>query len=591
MCGISFGAKLYIQASWVEGQATQLKRSFAVVLFATVVCGACRKSGLPEPDSKTYADLCSSFYLGLAGLQAGEDVRAREYLTRATQTAPGEPASWADLGILQMRQQQFDGAFASVDKARSLDPSDSRIEALLGSIESRRGKLPEAVEHLKRAVALDAHNSKALYSLAEERERDPDPKSQAAAQQLLKQLLQEQPSNTAVLLEALRLAAKRSDAAETRRLVSILQPLSVNWPDVARQQFAAVQKSAASANIRPAAVQVQFLRNVLLRVPGYRANLDQIQTPATLVAQPFTKFLRLPSPTSHPAAPDTQTHFDAQRIGEITASNVSWVGTMAMNDQSAPEIAWADDRALHLGSGATLALPGRQAGRLARNAIAAADLNYDFKMDLAIATASGLKIYRQEDPQHFRDITAESKIPAAIAGASYTGVWAFDVDLDGDLDLVLGVPQGDPVILRNNGDGSFSVIHSFKGIDGLVAFAAADIDGDGDPDVALVDRNGNLNVFLNERLGDYRRIEVPASVSRGVRAIAAADINGDGTLDFVLLKERFFRRALIAERGNHSVGFGEAVGSGAVSLSKSVDCGYRQQRSIRHRRRRPGFLE
>ena len=100
------------------GEQYTLKRAFTVVLSAAFFCGACRNSGLPQPGTKTYADLCSSFYLGLAGLQAGEDVRAKEYLTRSTQIAPGEPAGWADLGILQVRQQQFDAAFASVDKAR-----------------------------------------------------------------------------------------------------------------------------------------------------------------------------------------------------------------------------------------------------------------------------------------------------------------------------------------------------------------------------------------------------------------------------------------------------------------------------------------
>src|SRR6201996_1237200 len=145
-----------------------MNRSVAVVLLAALLCAACRKSGLPEPKSQEYADMCSAFFLGLAGLQAGEDVRAKEYLTRSTQIAPGEPAGWADLGILQVRQQQFDAAFSSVDQARSLDPSESRIEALLGLIESRRGKLAEAKAHLQKAVELDPHNLKAVYALAEE---------------------------------------------------------------------------------------------------------------------------------------------------------------------------------------------------------------------------------------------------------------------------------------------------------------------------------------------------------------------------------------------------------------------------------------
>jgi hypothetical protein len=207
-----------------------------------------------------------------------------------------------------------------------------------------------------------------------------------------------------------------------------------------------------------------------------------------------------------------------------------------LDDQAPATLAWSDDKDLHLASGATLPLPGAQPAPLTKNSVAVADLNYDFKADVSVATHSGFRIYQQQDPAHFRDVTQASKIPSGVTNGSYTGVWAFDIDLDGDLDLILGVAHGEPVVLRNNSDGSFTVIHTFKEIDGLTAFAAADIDGDGTPDLALVDGAGNLHVLMNQRLGAYRAREVPPNVGAGIRAVAAADINGDGTLDFVLLK-------------------------------------------------------
>ena len=513
-----------------------MKYSCALFLCALLACNACRNSGLPEPGSKTYADLCSAFYLGLAGLQSGEDVRAKEYLTRSTQIAPGEPAGWADLGILQVRQQNFDTAFENVDKARALTPDNSRIEALLGLIESRRGKPQEAMAHLKKAVSLDGRNLKAIYALAEETERDQATGSQTAASQLLTQILQQQPSNTAVLLDSLRLAAKNGDSADVKKLLTTIRTLAGSWPDPARQQLDAVEGSAGAGNLRTAAVNVQFLRNVLLRVPSYREDLDQIRTPATLVAQPFVRFLRLPSPNSQPASPDRDIRFEAQSVPGVSAASVTWIGAFAMDDQAPPTVVWSDDAQLHLANGTALALPGRSNASLGKNSVAGADLNYDFKTDIAIATPAGLKVYQQRDPQHFEDITEKSKIPAAIARGSYTGVWAFDVDLDGDLDLILGTPEGDPLVMRNNGDGTFSPIHPFQGIDGLTAFTSADIDGDGDPDIAMLDHSGDLRVFLNERLGKYRSISVPDSVRHGVAAVSTADINGDGILDLVLLK-------------------------------------------------------
>jgi Tfp pilus assembly protein PilF len=513
-----------------------LKRSLTGIVAVSLICGACRNSGLPRPGSKSYDDLCSAFYLGLAGLQAGEDVRAKQYLTRATQIAPGEPASWADLGILQVRQQQFDVAFQSVDKARALDSSESRIESLLGLIESRRGKLPEAEAHLKKAITLDPHNLKAIYSLAEETERNDAARSQASAQQLLQQILQQQPSNQAILLDDLRLAAKRGDAAEALKALAAVKPFAGSWPDAARRQLATVEQNLSAGNPKAAAVEVQFLRNVLLRVPAYRADLDQVRTSPTLVAQPFTHFLRLPSPSSEPAAADSQLRFESQPVAQIGQAKTAWIDAIFLDDHSPPALAWSDGGSLRLATGATLPLPGTRPAPLSANSIAVADLNYDFKADISIATQSGFRIYQQQDPAHFRDITLQSKIPAAVANASYTGVWAFDIDLDGDLDLILGAAHGEPVVLRNNGDGTFTQIHTFKGIDGLSAFAAADIDGDGDPDLAFIDAAGSLHVLLNQRLGAYRAREVPSNVAAGIRAVSAADINGDGTLDLVLLK-------------------------------------------------------
>ena len=50
---------------------------------------------------------------------------------------------------------------------------------------------------------------------------------------------------------------------------------------------------------------------------------------------------------------------------------------------------------------------------------------------------------------------------------------------------------------------------AIKGVDGMVSFTMADIDGDGVPDAALIDKHGKLLVFRNERLGTYRQRNVP----------------------------------------------------------------------------------
>ena len=134
--------------------------------------------------------------------------------------------------------------------------------------------------------------------------------------------------------------------------------------------------------------------------------------------------------------------------------------------------------------GGPAALPPGQDG------IVALDFNGDFKMDLAFAGAGGLVLWRQDNAGVFTDVTAHMALPETVTGAPYTGVWTADIDLEGDLDLVLGTPEGAPLVLRNNGDGTFTALHLFDGVAGLRAFAWGDVDADGAPDAVLLDATG-----------------------------------------------------------------------------------------------------
>ena len=84
-----------------------------------------------------------------------------------------------------------------------------------------------------------------------------------------------------------------------------------------------------------------------------------------------------------------------------------------------------------------------------------------------------------------------------------------DIEADGDLDLVLGGKDGTPTVLRNNGDGTFLPVHPFSGISGVTGFAWADLDGDGNPDAAIIDGAGKLHVFMNLRQGQFQERALP----------------------------------------------------------------------------------
>ena len=144
--------------------------TFSVIflLLTAAGLGACRRADLPAKDSPQYTNTVRAFYVGLSALQVGDDVRAEAKLKEATALAPDEPAAWADLGLLYMRQRQFDAAAANLEKARQLAPENAALYVLLGQLESARGNSAEAVKQFRRAAELDARNLKALYALSRE---------------------------------------------------------------------------------------------------------------------------------------------------------------------------------------------------------------------------------------------------------------------------------------------------------------------------------------------------------------------------------------------------------------------------------------
>ena len=490
----------------------------------------------PEKNSKAYADVVSAFYVGLSALQVGDDVHAETKLSEVTHLVPGEPAGWANWGILALRQRNYDAAAQRFQHAHDLAPKNDHIYSLMGLLESQRGNSAQALVDLRHAVALNPQDLRALYQLAEETERQGAGNSEAEFQQLVKKILAVQPNNLAALLELSRIAAKQGDAATVKSTVAQIQAQSSSWPAEVKRQLAAVEAAIASSDLRSAATQTTFLRNVLMRVPEYRLSLRAIKAAPGEEAEPFTRFVLLETPVFRPAPADLALSFNAQSLPNPNGTHWNWIGAIPLGSAGVPVVAEANGGTVQLSSGAKFPFPGGPSAVPPQaDAVVPIDFNYDFKTDIVLAGAGGVRLMRQENPGRFTDVTALSKLPKSVTNASYTGAWAVDIEADGDLDIVLGSTEGVPTVLRNNGDGTFLAIHPFGGISGVSGLAWADFDGDGNPDAGIVDGAGHLHVFMNERQGQFRERPLPANVG-SVKAIAVADANNDGILDLLAVE-------------------------------------------------------
>ena len=295
--------------------------------------------------------------MGLAALQVGDDVRADSTLQRATQLAEGEPAGWANWGVLALRQGNFDVAAQRLGRAQKLAPRNDQIHYLLGVLASKRGNPSQAIVELRKAVEINPRNLRALYLLAQEVERQGDANGEAEFQQLLERILAEQPGNPAVLLELGRVAAKRGEAQTLHSVVTQLSARAQSWPPEVQTQWTALQAAAATPDPRAAALRIAFLRNSLMRVPEFRQSLAVIQPAAGSEALPFSHFLLLPTPTFAPPPADVSINFQTTP-SPVDGNSWSWIGAIPLSGAGAPVVTVANSRTVKLATGAEFPFPG-----------------------------------------------------------------------------------------------------------------------------------------------------------------------------------------------------------------------------------------
>src|SRR6185295_15433776 len=99
----------------------------------------------------------------------------------------------------------------------------------------------------------------------------------------------------------IRIAAKRGDSSRVMESVAALAQYADKWPAVAVEQYRALQSAVDGGNATDAGRAVQFLRNALVRLPAFRESLAEIKPATELIADPFRRFLRLPSPSAIPS--------------------------------------------------------------------------------------------------------------------------------------------------------------------------------------------------------------------------------------------------------------------------------------------------
>lgn len=504
----------------------------ALVFISLLFLSFCTK-GEPQEITETaeYRQAVSDFFVSLGAAQTDEARFAFNKMNDVAQAFPEEAAAWANLGVMAMRQGNYELAVDRMERARAILPEHPEILYLSSIVESLRGDTDASIRFLRDGISSDPVHFRMLFALAQELEREDDRTHAEEIASIYDTLLTLDPSNQALLLEATRFASKTGDLVQVENFLADLKHLSETWDQENRSQLELVEEVLNEGSSAELTLELSFLRNTLQSDEVFRTDLLRVELPPTDLGFLITEFLILPQPEIRVAAPDLDISFPWLPL-ELPVSESAWLRGVTLLEDLPPFPVSVANGQVVVNDETVLEFPGRTDQPLPPFAGAEIDYNYDFRNDLAFAGSNGFRLYRVDEELRFTDVTGELGIPASVINGNYFGIWAFDIEMDGDLDLLLAPQDGTPFVLRNNGDGTFTETTPFRSIDSVRNFLWADLDGDGTPEATMLTEGGEVITFLNLRGGDFSD---GILLTDEIVAIAVADLSADGQFEIVTL--------------------------------------------------------
>ena len=172
--------------------------------------------------------------------------------------------------------------------------------------------------------------------------------------------------------------------------------------------------------------------------------------------------------------------------------------------------------------------------------VAVADVNRDGKLDLIVANGNSSNIgvlLGNGDGTFQPALTYDAGYPSPMS------ILVSDVNKDGNPDLVVGSFYNKVSVLLGNGTGTFQVAGNYDSGGFYVnSIAVSDVNGDGIPDVLVANefacggcQNGSVGVLLGNGDGSFQPTVGYSSGGNAGWAVAVADVDGDGKPDLAVV--------------------------------------------------------
>ncbi len=180
--------------------------------------------------------------------------------------------------------------------------------------------------------------------------------------------------------------------------------------------------------------------------------------------------------------------------------------------------------------------PGKSFSVPAPVDVAIADLNADGNSDLVILQGGdSLVVYLGKGDGTFRKGSSYS------LGAFIRYITVADFNRDGNIDVAVsfgGGKSGGINVLFGDGKGKLKKNATYKLGGQLAGIAAADLNGDGVPDLAVAEyQNEAVAILINQGDGKFGKAVAYSTQGGGASNVAIADLNHDGIPDLAVSTE------------------------------------------------------
>jgi tetratricopeptide (TPR) repeat protein len=442
--------------------------------------------------------------IGVALLEQYKHKEAADAFKRALQLDPGLALARINLGIALFNMPDLPAAQRELQAAATATPNAPQPHYVLGLLAKAQNKPVEAIAAFQRVLAIDPQDVGANVNLGQLYGQQ---RKYAEAVAVLRTGLAAEPYNTTALYNLGTALIRSGQREEGQKIIQQFQALrergsgttlGTNYLEQGRYAEAISSTGAEPELADQNPIQVNFTDVTTIAVP--KSN--------------YFKTLGVPSGAVLLFDFDLDGDLDSLEVFDMLQRLLRNDGTGKFTDVTSTSgaLAKADNRP-------------------AINAIAG-DYDNDGRPDVFVLRPEKPTLYHNDGNGSFSDVTATAKIPAYLSGF---GTSAFvDYDHDGDLDIFIGGPP--LLLLRNNGDRTFTdqTAESKLTANGTaVAVVPTDFDNRRDVDL-LVASAEKVSLWRNMRDGTFRDVaaEVGLGTLKGVTSVAAGDVNKDGFTDF-----------------------------------------------------------